>query len=202
MNLFKRILCGLRFVLDRKILQEKPFTYRNIPSLSIKAMAAMVLLPCIIEPALAGPAKEPFEISGGLAMTAESTNKNIADIGSTSGAFKGRDFRREGRSESSSGVSFTNLEVVTPANVANKTGKRNSSSDRVEISDDKFNHWWLVYTVIALWPLFFSNYSAAKRPIPNALLTGPTEHSKLVVKFAQQTTRLRRVVGSEYSKLL
>ncbi|QFS89039.1 hypothetical protein FIU96_19425 [Marinobacter sp. THAF39] len=36
----------------------------------------------------------------------------------------------------------------------------------------------------------------------NALLTGPTEQSKLVVKFAQQTTSLRRVVGSEYSKLL
>lgn len=38
--------------------------------------------------------------------------------------------------------------------------------------------------------------------LPNALLTGPTEQSKLVVKFAQQTTSLRRVVGSEYSKLL
>ena len=35
-----------------------------------------------------------------------------------------------------------------------------------------------------------------------ALLTGPTEQSKLVVKFAQQTTSLRRVVGSAYSKLL
>src|SRR5690554_1899371 len=38
--------------------------------------------------------------------------------------------------------------------------------------------------------------------IANALLTGPTEQSKLVVRFAQQTTSLRRVVGAEYSKLL
>ena len=36
----------------------------------------------------------------------------------------------------------------------------------------------------------------------NALLTGPTEQSKLVVKFAQQTTSLRRLVGSKYSELL
>ncbi len=36
----------------------------------------------------------------------------------------------------------------------------------------------------------------------NALLTGPTTRRKLVVKFAQQTTGLRRVVGSEYSNLL
>src|SRR5690554_1159348 len=48
-----------------------------------------------------------------------------------------------------------------------------------------------------MFSLFFGGYNC-----PNALLTGPTEQSKLVVKFAQQTTSLRRVVGSEYSNLL
>jgi hypothetical protein len=127
-----------------------------------------VLVPCAVE-SFAAEAKKYAEFVNGNFVGGESLNKDVGGVGV--GVAQGAQCVGKGSAKSCSSVGLTNLKVVTPANVTNKTGQRNSPSDRIEISDDKFNHWWLVYMVIALSPLYFANVSVTQST-PNAELRG------------------------------
>jgi hypothetical protein len=113
MNLFKRMCGGLGLAVKIEVIHKNPFLWFNAKFFNIKAMAAVVLLPCLVELAFAEPRKVLSKDSDGLAVSLERFNKDAADVFSSGRTLDGGDFRSESGHEflrnGSKGVSLPNV---------------------------------------------------------------------------------------------
>lgn len=153
MNLIKCILSGLGLVLDREVIQEKPFICWNIPSFCVKAMAAVVMLPCAVELALAKPIKMVSEDSGSFVVPLESFDKDVTDIVGSVRALEFCDFRGESgdkflRNDSKS-ISLSNVDSDSSADKASKNSGFWSSNGHNDL-------WSAIGIIPSLWLMFWA----------------------------------------------
>ena len=79
MNLFKRMCGGFGFGIKTKVIQEKTFFCGDLPRCGVKLMAAMVFLPCLIEPSFSEPVNILTKDNNRLAVLWERFNQDVTD---------------------------------------------------------------------------------------------------------------------------
>ncbi|CAG1023265.1 hypothetical protein MTYM_02316 [Methylococcales bacterium] len=123
-----------------------------------------ILMPCRQE-TFAFETEKPskFENSGFVGW--ESRLQNVVSVGS--GIPQSDQCVSKGGAEVCCSVGKTNLEIVSPIDVSNKASQQNSPGNSVEVSNNKFDHWFLLYVLIAISPLLFARNVASYKP--NAL---------------------------------
>lgn len=139
---------------DREILQKYLIFWRNAKLTGLKAVAAVVLLPCFFELAMAVPVEVVPENLGSFAVALIRAKKELANFETVGNrTLQSGKFGSEGRSElASSGeeaISF--LSGSVPA--VDKVSNQQPSADR----DSGGDYWyWYVVFPISTWLLWWS----------------------------------------------
>ena len=175
MNSFESKRDGKSLLTDREILQKDLVSLRNAKRLCIKAVTAVVLLPCAIELALAVPAEVMPETLGSPAMAVICSEKDLTDIEFRSGRiFEGGKLVRERLTKG--GACGAERDKPLDSKTAKDDNKRNNSGDGP--SWDDYVHAILVglLALVPMIPVLMNmkkpNVSAqgraASRPSPGA----------------------------------
>lgn len=125
MNTFKVNFSGFGFF-HRKVIQEKLFFLRYLPSVHVYSMAAMILLPCFIEAAFAEPVKVIAESGNSYTMGSKISDENVSHVLSSDRAFKISNNGNKSTPEISIISSLPNFPPVPVEEVSSNAGKNQS----------------------------------------------------------------------------
>ncbi len=155
MNLLQRMCSSLGFSIKTKVVQEKTFFCGNCPPGRIKLMAAVVLLPCFIEPVFAEPGKVMAKDSDSLAVPWERFNKDVTDRFNSGWVFEFSNFSGKSGNKLSGGIrEVFQPKQINPSEQSDSRGEY--GEDAIRNGGNKFDeivHALLQGFIIGLIPL-------------------------------------------------
>lgn len=120
------------------------------------AVLAVILSPSLLQAATLKPAYSSHDSNVTLVMDSKAGFKDGKSINAAGSGGQGGNVSSKRLDESGASGGLAGFKVVAPINIPNIASQQNSAKNGIDISSDEFNHWWVVYVLIALSPLLFS----------------------------------------------